>query len=73
MTSVECWSLAPSSIVLIRNGAFFVTYDQGREMAQCGRLSEITGVAVCFADQHIPWQRQPKAVADSPAKVIVIT
>jgi IS30 family transposase len=49
-----------------------VTYDQGREMAQCGRLSEITGVAVCFADQHIPWQRQPKAVADSPAKVIVI-
>jgi IS30 family transposase len=34
-----------------------VTYDQGREMAQCGRLSEITGVAVCFADPHIPWQR----------------
>jgi IS30 family transposase len=49
-----------------------VTYDQGREMAQCGRLSEITGVAVCFADQHSPWQRQLKAVADSPAKVIVI-
>lgn len=26
-------------------------------MAQGGRLSEITGVAVCFADPHIPWQR----------------
>ncbi len=34
-----------------------VTYDQGREMAQHERLSEITGVAVYFADPHSPWQR----------------
>ena len=34
-----------------------MTYDQGREMAQHERLSEITGVAVYFADPHSPWQR----------------
>ena len=34
-----------------------MTYDQGREMAQHARLSEITGVAVHFADPHSPWQR----------------
>jgi len=34
-----------------------MTYDQGREMAQHERLSEITGVAAYFADPHSPWQR----------------
>ena len=34
-----------------------MTYDQGREMAKHERLSEITGVAVYFADPHSPWQR----------------
>ncbi len=47
-----------------------MTYDQGRvqkrlcipcgqiqKMAQHERLAEITGVAVCFADPHSPWQR----------------
>ena len=34
-----------------------MTYDQGREMAQHARLSEITGVAVYFTDPHSPWQR----------------
>lgn len=34
-----------------------ITYDQGREMAQHQRLSEITGVRVYFADPHSPWQR----------------
>jgi IS30 family transposase len=34
-----------------------MTYDQGREMAQHERLSQITGVAVYFADPHSPWQR----------------
>ncbi|MBP8789613.1 MAG: IS30 family transposase [Azonexus sp.] len=34
-----------------------LTYEQGREMAQHARLSEITGVAVYFTDPHSPWQR----------------
>ena len=34
-----------------------LTYDQGREMAQYERLSEITGVKVYFADTLGPWQR----------------
>jgi IS30 family transposase len=34
-----------------------MTYDQGREMAQHERLSDITGVKVYFADPHSPWQR----------------
>ncbi len=34
-----------------------MTYDQGREMSQHERLSEITGIKVYFADPHSPWQR----------------
>jgi len=34
-----------------------LTYDQGREMTQHERLSEMTGVDVYFADPHSPWQR----------------
>ena len=33
-----------------------LTYDQGREMAQHERLSEVTGVNVYIADPHSPWQ-----------------
>jgi transposase, IS30 family len=34
-----------------------MTYDQGLEIVRHERLSEITGVAVYFADPHSPWQR----------------
>ena len=34
-----------------------ITYEQGREMAQHARLTELTSVRVYFADPHSPWQR----------------
>jgi IS30 family transposase len=34
-----------------------LTYDQGKEMAQHRKLSELTGLAIYFADPHNPWQR----------------
>ena len=34
-----------------------LTYDQGKEMSEHQRLTEMTGVAVFFVDQHSPWQR----------------
>ncbi len=34
-----------------------ITYDQGREMAQHERLTELTQVRVYSADPHSPWQR----------------
>jgi IS30 family transposase len=34
-----------------------VTWDQGHEMAQHGRISIDTGVEVYFCDPHSPWQR----------------
>ena len=34
-----------------------LTYDQGKEMAQHRKLSELTGLALYFADPHSPWQR----------------
>lgn len=34
-----------------------LTYDQGKEMARHGQLSQATGVRVYFCDPHSPWQR----------------
>lgn len=34
-----------------------LTYDQGKEMSEHQRLTELTGVTVFFADPHSPWQR----------------
>jgi transposase, IS30 family len=34
-----------------------LTYDQGKEMSEHKRLTDMTGVAVFFADPHSPWQR----------------
>jgi IS30 family transposase len=34
-----------------------LTYDQGKEMSEHKRLTEMTGVSVFFADPHSPWQR----------------
>lgn len=34
-----------------------MTKTQGREMSMHKKLSEQTGIAVCFCDPHSPWQR----------------
>ena len=34
-----------------------LTYDQGKEMSEHKRLTDMTGVSVFFADPHSPWQR----------------
>ncbi len=34
-----------------------MTYDQGKEMTEHQQLAAETGIKVCFADPHSPWQR----------------
>ena len=34
-----------------------ITWDQGKEMSEHGRLSKLLGVPIYFADAHSPWQR----------------
>ena len=51
--SVEDW-LSPQIPPELRKT---FTYDQGREMSKHVQLTELTGMAVYFYDQHSPWQR----------------
>ncbi|TDX22491.1 hypothetical protein DFO67_12924 [Modicisalibacter xianhensis] len=34
-----------------------MTYDKGREMVKHAEITQRTGTAIYFADQHSPWQR----------------
>ena len=36
-----------------------LTYDQGKEMSEHKRLTDMTGVSVFFADPHSPWLNGP--------------
>ena len=41
-----------------------LAYDPGREMAQHAKLAQDTGIKVCFARPHSPWERGQNENAD---------
>ena len=45
-----------------------LTYEQGKEMIEYNRLTEMTGVAVFFADPHSPWQRGSNEITNGPLR-----
>ena len=43
------------------------TYEQGKEMSEHNRLTDMTDIAVFFADQHHSWPREHQR---TPARVM---